>query len=200
MTTRLITWYSDSYRRIADITVPRMGLWSARNNITFSFVVREPFSLRYPYWTKLDVVREAISVSDTVIWMDADMLIIDMNRTVDDLTNSYAELVLAKDFNGICAGMFMLKKSGFDLLNAWITAGQIDDDPFQDQGTIKEIVKHFPSFAKRTATEDWIIDDVYKPENPFAFHSWGRNGSDDSAASLKRWSDSTASVCCTSSL
>lgn len=182
---RLVNWFSQKYSSIAAITTPAMISWSNSNSVEFCQVFREPRNSSFPYWEKQHVILEYIYDCDAILWLDSDCLIVDKKKTVNELMESKSDITFGCDSNGLCAGIFVIKTSGLDILKAWITCGQIGDDSFQDQTTIKTMVSLFPAVASRISTRPWIHDASINPDNPFVYHSYGLGGSETSVKRLR---------------
>jgi hypothetical protein len=77
-----------------------------------------------PFWMKPFIVRDLLTSSyDTVLWLDTDAVIHDMNRSIDSLFDNTAAMVFSPDlpvwnapFN---AGVFACKKTALPILDDW---------------------------------------------------------------------------------
>lgn len=102
-------WRGDEWRAIAELTVPRMSEYAARHGHTFSVYQFNDTIARPASWHKLLAIADAFSVADRVLWLDADVLIVDGSNDIA------AELPAGK-----CQAMVRHACPGGDVPNAGV--------------------------------------------------------------------------------
>ena len=96
-------------------------------------------SNRYPYWRKLELVRENFFDCDYLLWIDADCLFIDMNRKLESLIDGVSDFFITKE-DFVQAGCFLIKntKEVSKFLDNWWNKGNIDEywETYKDENGI----------------------------------------------------------------
>lgn len=77
-------WQGDEWRPIADLTVPRMQDYAERHGHEFDCVEFDDDVARPVSWKKLVAVAHAFETSEQVVWLDADVLIVDASEDICD--------------------------------------------------------------------------------------------------------------------
>ena len=92
------------------------------------------------------------------MWIDADALVMNHRTRVESLIPTGRDAVFASDFNGLNAGVFLVRDSEWSrrFLDTVYFLGDLNHDPDGfgakwEQNTIKYVLKHFAGFAERTA-------------------------------------------------
>ena len=63
-------------------------------------------------WSKIRILQKYIKDYDYIVWMDADVLIMNQNRNIEDFIQLLPEnkfLLIGRDFNNLNAGIFVMK-------------------------------------------------------------------------------------------
>lgn len=111
-----------------DITVPNMQEYCDRHG--YELVTKFDnwdYSERYYYWRKVEMIKEHIGTCDYLLFLDADCLITDQTKKVEDVFDlNYNINVSTDDWDIQCGGMFF-KNSDWTInfLNNWWAFGNI---------------------------------------------------------------------------
>lgn len=88
-TCTLVTGYDDQMSSIGDLTCPIMEEYANYHDFSFT-CVKQYHSRMHPSFQKVEAVLDAFKQSDTVIWMDADVIV--TNKKIDPFYQfSFAE-------------------------------------------------------------------------------------------------------------
>lgn len=175
--TKVLTLYNDRYRVIAEQTMPAMREFALANCFEFISVAMPSSLSRHPSWHKIPVILERASMEDVIIWLDADVLILDPQRDLSPYFPSDG-ICFSKDMHGFCAGAFICAGEWFrEFFKAvWLLGDPIESTRLHEQDAIDRLFHTFPSIRPHvTSLPETIIqnpDSDYYP-HPFAVHFWG---------------------------
>lgn len=113
------TLATGSHRELIRHTVPTLDAAARRHGWTIVVSCEELGQGRPASWAKLRLVGELLSDHDYVFWVDADALIVDLNRNVVDEVTQDADIWFAThrshdmEFGVLNAGVFLARQSAF---------------------------------------------------------------------------------------
>ena len=105
-----------AYLEMAAICQPSIRKYCRRHSFLFAF--HEITSSDRPAsWYKLKILREELEKgeADHYLWVDADAVIFNLNFDLEALARSGKEMYLARDNLNINCGVWLLKRSAFNL-------------------------------------------------------------------------------------
>ncbi|MFA6961807.1 MAG: DUF273 domain-containing protein [Opitutaceae bacterium] len=93
---RIITAYDDAIATYGDIAAARMRDYAKRHGYDF-VVYRDGFDpARPPAWSKILFTLRALRGVDWVVWLDADILIADLDRPLEEFISRDHDIVMAR--------------------------------------------------------------------------------------------------------
>lgn len=98
-------------REIGELTTPNKAQYCRKHGYYFSVSTDTWHSIRPPSWSKILYVRYLLGYSEWVFWIDADAIFANMEIKLESILDSTFDIVIAKDINGINAGIFGIKSS-----------------------------------------------------------------------------------------
>jgi len=147
------SYYTDNYQYLADIVVPKCQEYCNKHN--YDYVIENISNCnfeRHPVWYKIPLIQKLFKKYDTILYLDIDAAITRLDIKLESLIENNKYLYIAKDFNGINAGVMLLKKS--DWLTSFfdqIWTIDIHDPIYAQHGIAPQDVWH------RTLTEQLAI-------------------------------------------
>lgn len=182
MTFTVATLHTPNIRDIGEFTAANKAAYCHRHG--YRFVVETdrlgPAFARPASWSKILLVRRELEAADWVLWTDADAMIVNPAVRLESLADPDADFVIAKDRNGINAGVFLLRScpAAFKFLDRVWSETSFIDHYWWEQAAIMYVldtgahglrVKHPPKGAMNAYPED------YRPGD-FIIHTPGREG------------------------
>ena len=82
MGTIVTGWCGDEWREIASLTVPRMKNYAGRHGYDFEVYEFTGEITRAASWKKLLAIASEFEIADEVLWLDADVLIVDGSEDI----------------------------------------------------------------------------------------------------------------------
>lgn len=117
MTAELLTGFDDSYRAVADLTMPAMRDYADRHGMIFTAERFAPGD-RAAAWSKIPAIRNAFDRgSDPVIWIDADALIVrpepDIRAGLDPAKHFFIRITPTDRGVSANAGVMVFRNTGW---------------------------------------------------------------------------------------
>lgn len=75
-------WQGDGWRPVADLTVPRMQAYAEKHGHDFDVFEFDDEVTRPVSWKKLYAIARAFEAADQVLWLDADVLVVDDSKDI----------------------------------------------------------------------------------------------------------------------
>lgn len=75
-------WQGDDWRPIADLTVPRMQAYAEKHGHEFDVFEFDDEVARPVSWKKLYAIAQAFETAEQVLWLDADVLVVDDSEDI----------------------------------------------------------------------------------------------------------------------
>lgn len=75
-------WQGEDWRLIANMTVPRMQEYAAKHGHSFTVFEFDDSVSRPVSWKKLCAIAKAFETSEDVLWLDADVLVVDGSEDI----------------------------------------------------------------------------------------------------------------------
>lgn len=132
MNIAVLSLADDQMKPFRDLTFPNKAAWCAKHG--YRWYPRDIVIMgRPPSWSKITMMLRLIAnwdhnleqrlcdnPYDWCFWTDADSLIMRMDWKVESILSDDADLVIAKDENGINCGVFAIRvcQASLDFLNA----------------------------------------------------------------------------------
>jgi hypothetical protein len=115
------SYSSDEWRQIADLTWPTQADYANRIGVSFLPLDMPPHPTRAASWMKLACIADAFVESDEVLWLDADVAVVDGSESLFDVVPDGFEMALAslKEADGdrhYNCGVWLLRRASLPLL------------------------------------------------------------------------------------
>lgn len=191
MTFQVITAHNNRNKKLTNLFFEQMQLYCNKNNYLFKIYEEKFLTSQVKPKFIIDSLKN--TSADFVVWMDADIFILDIDFKLESLIND-KDIYFSYDHNGICAGFMIIRNSDFclkffetiqfldetydnsDLVSENIFGGFLSKNGKHfDQNTIKVVLNFFKKFENKISTISENI--IQNPESvfynkPFAFHFW----------------------------
>lgn len=147
-----------------------------KNDYTFYIHrISELDGKRHPCFEKPNLLKKYLEKHKYVIWVDSDIVILDMVYKIENLLNDNFDLISFKDYgenynyNKINSGILIFKNSltSIDIINNWIkdietkNAVDIHGPTHGDQGILNDLIINYP--------DKYIIKNNNEFNTPFEF-------------------------------
>ncbi len=110
MNITVVTAFDFTWREVGSLCSSKLEPYCRSHGYNLVKVVRTLDPSRPFAWSKIRALQQALPGSDWVVWMDADTLICNHEKRLEDfLENTKANLLIARDWNGENTGVFMLR-------------------------------------------------------------------------------------------
>jgi hypothetical protein len=159
-----------------------------KNGIEYE-LVSKPFDLP-PYWTKVQLAIDTLKECyEGVMWIDTDAVVV-KNKPIQAFFDGHHDMVCSPDSNvwamvsPFNAGIWMVKKSGLDILHKWMSTYNKDNWTFDgtkwhsngiwagdtyEQGSFSKHI--LPVYQDRIKIVSWnVFQDIRKTEDAFTLH------------------------------
>ncbi|MCI0746021.1 MAG: hypothetical protein L0Y58_11495, partial [Verrucomicrobia subdivision 3 bacterium] len=156
----VVTLHDEPMAKVGRITARSLCEYARCQNYRFVYHDRLIDPARHPSWNKVLAVRNALVAQRAgwAMWVDADAMVMNHRIRAESLIPKGCDLVFASDFNGLVAGIFMIRYCEWSIkfLDTVFFLGDLNHDPDGcgpkwEQNTIKYILKNFAGFAERVA-------------------------------------------------
>jgi galactosyl transferase GMA12/MNN10 family len=100
---------------------------------------------RHPAWAKIHVTRELLSRHDWVFWTDADAIIANPNRKLEDLIDPSYDWIVGSDWNGLNTGQMLVQNtySAREALDrVWENPAGFEYRHGYEQGALKLLIRN----------------------------------------------------------
>jgi ADP-heptose:LPS heptosyltransferase len=149
----LVTLNDDVMAAVARITRRRLREYADRHQYGLLHYEKLLDPSRPASWNKVLAVRNALlsRQSEWVMWMDADAIVMNLEFPATRLIDDKVDLIFGSDYNGMNAGIFLIRYSDWSLrfLECTYFLGECYADPdgfnpLWEQSTFKHLIVHFP--------------------------------------------------------
>jgi|SRR5271157_419402 len=170
--TTLLTAYDERMRGAGDLCAaslkkygPQMGCRVAVYKAQFAY---------FSSWSKLTAIKRWLNgfwPSTWIVWIDADCLLRRPFDLLGDIAaKAHFDMLCSTDWNGVCLGVFALKRCAWSLwlLDTLVGCGDVVDDdaygrglgPKHEQNALKALMASFPKINRHIGFLDsaWITD------------------------------------------
>lgn len=190
----IVTLCDDNHREIADATASTFEKFSQKSGINFIRHTSKIDPTLHVFWNKFPLVLRELPINDWVMWVDADIMVINYDYDLVGLIKSFRDknFLVSTDSNGLCTGAFFLRNCSwsYEFLRTLLFLGELFDEKsmtynegklnvFSDQNPVKVLVENWKSVKECTGfiPESEIMGATSK-FNPkaFAYHFWANNG------------------------
>ena len=171
---------TDGMADLRELTFPNKRAYCDRHGYAFIGETATLDASRPPSWSKVPLLLRHLPDFDWLMWSDADAVFTNLDRRLDDLIATDADLVIAKDLIGINAGSFLIRNTlaaaGF-LRRVW-DQRQFINHCWWEQAAMMHLINggtagisvQYPAKAAiNSYPEDWRPGDL-------VLHVPGRNG------------------------
>jgi len=110
-----------------DIVIENLLEYCSKHNYQLFYKFEDwEHTNRYPYWRKLELIRNNLFDCDYLLWIDADCMFIDMNRKLESIIDNNDFFITKEDV--VQAGCFLIKNTieVSDFLKYWWDKGEIN--------------------------------------------------------------------------
>lgn len=117
MTKAIVTYAAGAHEELLDISLPRFQEFAGKHG--YSMIVGNKLCDRPPAWNKVPLMIEALQYHDEVLWLDADLVIV---NTDDDIKVPVGDPVhaMVRHFSAMSevpnSGVWLMRKAGLPLL------------------------------------------------------------------------------------
>jgi hypothetical protein len=159
MTYSVLMFYDDHRATVGKVFSRVAEAYCQRHGYHFKCHTQILDSRRNASWNKVLATRMLLDItcSDWVVWLDADVLIVNPEIPLHALTapRHSTELLMSQDQWGPCAGFFCIYNGPWAkrLLDTWWFLGPTtlrDNRDCWEQDTIKLLMKYFPEITDRS--------------------------------------------------
>lgn len=194
----LTVYYDNGLEKCGNFLKEQLKIYCKNNKLEFSYShnpIGDTNRFPAPTWQKvfrMKYLLNKIRENDWVVWVDADMAILNSNINIKDLIlQSEKDVIISKDWNGLCAAVIAIRntKFGRDLLDSLCFLGDMDskyNDDFgvgcgdkHEQNCLKTICKYFPYIRNGIDFFENIASDNPDFNNPPLFWHYGSGNSLD---------------------
>lgn len=193
MKVSIVSLYDKNYRGIGEVTSQITSRYAAAHGYQF-ILHKELLDDRLsPSWNKLVAIKRVLNTCDWAIWLDADAVIVNQQRSVESVIATFSEIVsvaFSRDWNGLCMGVFLIKNDEWALhfINTLLFVGSLDQNKNRnygegekfEQNSAKAILDHFPNLRTHiclVSENDILNPDTGFQPDPFIMHYWANSGS-----------------------
>ncbi|MGD0464922.1 MAG: hypothetical protein ABSB74_20750 [Tepidisphaeraceae bacterium] len=117
MSFAVVSMATDEMRELRDISFPNKQAYCQRHGYKWIGETKTRDASRPPSWSKILILADLCmnrSV-DWAFWTDADSVIVRPDWKLETLADESADLVVARDINGINMGVFLMRMGGMTL-------------------------------------------------------------------------------------
>ena len=107
----VLTLYTTKIREYGEISAANKAAYCERHQYDFIACDHSLDPSRPPAWSKIRLVQRHLSKYDWAFWSDADSLLMNFARRIEELIGDEYDLVIASDENGPCAGQFIIRNT-----------------------------------------------------------------------------------------
>jgi hypothetical protein len=181
--------YDEAYAAIGALSSYRARQYAQKHGYQLHIYPASPINGETPSWAKVRTVYAAVIASvrhgffDYVFWLDADTLILNLERPIDTIVTGLA-MDVSQDYNGLCAGVFGVQANheGMELMRTWYFLGQVADEKefgnpgLEDQATLMLLDRKFPKLHRMIGRipESIVANQDSHASAPFIYHYWAR--------------------------
>lgn len=176
---------------IASVTWPLMQSYAQRHGLEFHGCVYKSHGYRPASWKKLVSIASAMVHADEVLWLDADVVIVDQSLSIFDaidLGECIQAMCRLSDYSGVehhNAGVWVLRR---EMLPFLMTAAMDDScihHPWWEQQAIRNLIDHIPTID---LPHEWNVWTGADPSVVPRFrHACGLHGPGQQLEAVKRW-------------
>jgi len=181
----------EEWAEIASVTWPLMRSYAQRHGLGFHEYVYNTQAGRPASWKKLICIAAAMVHADEVLWLDADVVVVDQSLSIFDAV-SLGECIQAMcrltDTNGVehhNAGVWVLRR---EMLPFLMTAAMDDScihHPWWEQQAIRNLIDHIPTLDLPHEWNVWAGTDPSVV--PRFRHACGLHGPGQQLEAVRRW-------------
>jgi hypothetical protein len=171
---------TDHLAELRSLTTPNHAAYAARHGYAHLPAAATLDPSRPPSWSKVPLLLRSLPHFDWLMWIDADAAFTAPDKPLDSLLHPTADLVIAKDENGINAGVLLMRNTpaAADFLRRVYAQVQFVHHIWWEQAAMMHLLNtgaagievHHP--AKRDLNaypDDWRAGDL-------VLHTPGRHG------------------------
>src|ERR1700693_4453047 len=113
----VVSMATDAMRELRDISFPNKEAYCRRHGYKWIGETKTRDAARPPSWSKILLLADlCVNRSvDWAFWTDGDSVIVGPEWKVETLADESADLVVARDANGINMGIFLMRMGGMTL-------------------------------------------------------------------------------------
>jgi len=170
---------TNDMRELRDLTFPNKKQYAEKHNYGFvgwEDVFHEKDKQDRPAsWSKLPLILQLFSEYNWIFWSDADSVITNMDKKIEDFIDNDYDLIIAADRNGRNCGQFLIKSSqqSWDFLRrAWEQTEFINDGCWE-QSAIGKLLRENPNqIREKIVPQNWFnsYPDIWN-KNDFLLHA-----------------------------
>lgn len=177
----ILTLYDDNYADFGRLTTAGMAAYAKAHGYGFVCVQHRLDTRLALNWSKFRLLEQELGQADWLVWMDADILIVDQQFQLESLLQPDKDMLLSTDTCGYCNGFFLLKSSAwaYGLISALRFVEDVSERPhiraLNDQDALKVLIDNFPKVSARCGgIPDSIVQNRESAYNlkAFANHYW----------------------------
>lgn len=178
----LVTFYDDAHREMGQLTLPNKQEYCDRHGYTLIAHTKACSAPRAQGWSKDIFIRAALPFYDAVFWVDADALIVDMERPVETLLDTALDIVFGGDHinNGVfiirnTEAMFEFLQLAWDLPNVDPEFASLaaPNSPKWSQLCMVRILKIHPGRFRYSNAGSTFSAPYFQPGYVFVLHPYG---------------------------
>lgn len=188
MSRAIVSAATDGWSEITRITWPAMGRYASSHGAVFCGSALDGRALRPSPWGKLAVIAGALSDYDEVLWLDADVLIVDHSKSIFGEFEQQAETAMAMHPNPEHwnTGVWLLRRP---MIRALVLAGMRDEfiqHPWWEQAAVHAVIADEKIRVQAIGLE-WNSCPVAMHESPRFLHACGLHGDGQQLRQIREW-------------
>lgn len=146
------TLYDESFREVGDISCRNKFAYCERHGYSFH-VLRHLVADPPASYSKLPFLLRLLPLHDWLLWIDADALVMNYRRRIEEFLDERRSLIAGEDWNGIQSGVLFIQHSpwSLSLLERAIAVPRESLKRFTDQEQLARAIAEDPEAARETS-------------------------------------------------
>lgn len=179
----------DEWGKVAEVTWPRMLDYAGRHGVVFLPAVLAKRSRPLP-WSKLWCIASAFIDFDEVLWLDADVLIVDPSTSIFDEFAAEADTAMVRHPvpSHLNTGVWLLRRRMNPILVDAAMRDEYVHHPWWEQAAIHACLDAYGDRIKvQEIGPEWNACRDIMPESPRFLHACGMHGPGEQLDQIRKW-------------
>lgn len=188
-----------AYNNLGDISADNKKDYAEKWGYDFVVQRKKQDKEREMHWAKISTLIDILPNYDWIFWTDADSLVMNFNKRIEEHLDDEYDVIFNKDANGLNTGHFFIKSSDWSI-DFLKKCYKIYPPPkifangmyhtWQDQGAIRTYLTRHPESKSRTKLCNQKEFNCYLhnfEHGDFILHFAGGKGNDYKLAMMKKY-------------